>query len=449
MYSLPPDYHADQLFGQDYLDAFAEVYGYGMINLERAMTPGNSVYFYDGDSIVSANGNAYWRAASNTIFRASSAFSPSTATISAPFYDVLESVDGDMSLPRIWKNEFALGASSRRGLYMGDVLGEFKTRNDVSERIQVGNIGFSMSMSEKPYADNLDGLDNMELDYTSGNWNFAAGYQRHFTDGASRFDGMSNPVLGLASNVITSDLKYNTGRWTFGGRFYSGAITDETMLDNDPTLSSQYLPARLGMMQGAQSDFVWQDEKLGFTASVGTAYETNTLLGAQTGGLLDMGNGETMYVDTEFRYSPIENLTMTMRSTFARTMTDASGLFILDISNIYSNAFAFGIDAGNFSFGVSQPLTVSNGSLRYPYADYDVIDLGDGKYDLSITNMHIENVNLRPENKEVRFTGSYRHSFGNFTDGAIGFIYRVNPNNTDEFGNESIFMMKLSHRLGI
>lgn len=449
MYSLPPDYHADQLFGQDYLDAFAEVYGYGMINLERAMTPGNSVYFYDGDSIVSANGNAYWRAASNTIFRASSAFSPSTATISAPFYDVLESVDGDMSLPRIWKNEFALGASSRRGLYMGDVLGEFKTRNDVSERIQVGNIGFSMSMSEKPYADNLDGLDNMELDYTSGNWNFAAGYQRHFTDGASRFDGMSNPVLGLASNVITSDLKYSTGRWTFGGRFYSGAITDETMLDNDPTLSSQYLPARLGMMQGAQSDFVWQDEKLGFTASVGTAYETNTLLGAQTGGLLDMGNGETMYVDTKFRYSPIENLTMTMRSTFARTMTDASGLFILDISNIYSNAFAFGIDAGNFSFGVSQPLTVSNGSLRYPYADYDVIDLGDGKYDLSITNMHIENVNLRPENKEVRFTGSYRHSFGNFTDGAIGFIYRVNPNNTDEFGNESIFMMKLSHRLGI
>lgn len=449
MYSLPPDYHSDQLFRQDYLDAFAEVYGYGMINLERAMTPGNKIYFYDGNTIVSDNGNAYWRAASNTIFRASSAFSPSTAKISAPFYDIVESLDGEISLPRIWKNEFALGASSRRGLYMGDVLGEFKTRNDATERVQFGNFGFSMSLSEKPYADNLDGLDNMELDYTYGNWNFAASYQRHFTDGASRFDGMSNPILGLTSNAVTSDIVYNMGRWSFGGRAYSGAITDETMLDNDPTLASQYLPARLGMMQGAQSDVNWQGEKIGFSASVGAAYETDTLLGAQTGGLLDMGNGETMYVDTEFRYSPTENITMKLRSTFARTTTDAEGQFILGISDIDSNAFAFGVDAGNFSFSVAQPLSVSGGSLQYPYADYEIVDLGDGKYDISISNMHIENVDLRPENREVRFTGSYRHNFGEFTDGAIGFIYRVNPNNTNEFGNESIFMMKLSHRLGI
>jgi hypothetical protein len=49
----------------------------------------------------------------------------------------------------------------------------------------------------------------------------------------------------------------------------------------------------------------------------------------------------------------------------------------------------------------------------------------------------------------MRYSGAYRHKFGEFTDGAFGFIYRVNPNNTDEFGNESIFMMKLSHRLGI
>ncbi len=449
MYSLPLDYNADQLTGQAYLDAFAEVYGYGMINLERAMTPGKSIYFYDGNNIVSSNGDAYWRAATNTMFRASSVFSPSTATISAPFYDILESIDGEMSMPRVWKNEFALGASSKRGLYMGDVLGEFKTRNDAPDRVQFGNFGFSMSLSEKPYVDNLNGLDTMKLDYTSGNWNFAAGYQRHFTDGASRFDGMSNPILGLTSNAITSDIVYNMGRWSFGGRAYSGAITDETMLDNDPTVSSQYLPARLGMMQGAQSDVNWQGDKFGFSASVGAAYETNTLLGAQTGGLLDMGNGKTMYVDTEFRYSPIEKLTMKLRSTFARTTTEAEGQFILGISDIDSNAFALGLDAGNFSFSVAQPLTVSGGVLQYPYADYEIVDLGDGKYDLAITNMHIESVSLRPENREVRFTGSYRHNFGEFTDGAIGFIYRVNPNNTDEFGNESIFMMKLSHRLGI
>lgn len=449
MYSLPPDYHASELTGQDYLDAFVEVYGYGMINLERAMTPGNKIYYYDGNSIVSGNGNAYWRAASNTVFRASSAFSPSTAKISAPFFDILESVDGKMTLPRVWKNEFALGVTDKRGLYMGDVLGEFKTRNDAPQRVQFGNFGFSMTTSEKPYADNLNGLDNMRLDYTSGNWNFAAGYQRHFTDGASRFDGMSNPILGLTSNAMTTDVAYNMGRWTFGARAFSGAITDETMLDSDPTLASQYLPARLGLMQGAQSDISWQGERFGFTTSVGAAHENNTLLGAVSGGLLDMGNGDTIYVDSEFRYSPAENVTLTMRSTFARTTADATGQFILGMSDIDSNAFAFGVDAGNFSFSVSQPLTVSRGYMQFPYAEYELVDLGDGKYDLDITDMHIENVDLSPDKREVRFAGAYRHNFGEFTDGAIGFIYRVNPNNTDEFGNESIFMMKMTHRLGI
>ena len=449
MYALPPDYHEDELLGQDYLDAFAEVYGYGLINLERAMTPGNKIYFYDGNKIVSGNGNAYWRAASNTVFRASSAFGGRSATISAPFFDVLESVDGNMSMPRVWKNEFALGVTDARGLYMGDVLGEFKTRNADAPRVQVGNFGFSMAVSEKQYVDNLNGLDNLRLDYASGDWNFAAEYQRHFTDGASRFDGMSNPILGLASNAITTDAWYNMGRWSFGARAFSGAITDETMLDNDPTISSQYVPARLGLMQGAQSSVAWNSDAFGFTASVGAAFESDTLLGALSGGLLDMGSGDTVYVDSEFRFSPADDVTFKLRSTFARTTSDAAGQFILGLTDIDSNAFAFGVDAGNFSFSVSQPLTVANGAVMYPYAEYEIVDMGNGKYDLNISNTHIENMSLRPDVREVRFTGAYRHNFGEFTDGAIGFIYRVHPNNTDEFGNESIFMMKMTHRLGI
>ena len=449
MFSLPPDYHADQLLGQDYLDAFAEVYGYGLINLERAMTPGKKIYYYDGTNIVSGNGNAYWRAASNTVFRPSAAFGSGTSTISAPFFDILESIDGEMSMPRVWKNEFALGATGKRGLYMGDVLGEFKTRDEKPQRVQFGNFGFSMAVSEKPYADNLNGLDNMRLDYARGDWNFAAGYQRHFTDGASRFDGMANPILNFASNAITSDIAYNMGRWSFGARAFSGAITDETMLDSDPTLSAQYLPARLGLVHGAQSDIAWNGDKFGFSASVGTMRETDTLLGAMSGGLLDMGNGDTMYVDTELRWAPMDVLAFKLRSTFARTTADASGQFILGMTDIDSNAFAFGVDAGNFSFSVSAPLAISSGSIQYPYANYEIIETDDGKYDLNITDMYVADLNLRPDTREVRFSGTYRHNFGEFTDGAIGFIYRVNPNNTSEFGNESIFMMKMTHRLGI
>ena len=86
--------------------------------------------------------------------------------------------------------------------------------------------------------------------------------------------------------------------------------------------------------------------------------------------------------------------------------------------------------------------------------DYPFI-LDDSYFDVDENGALIVNylgerdIDLTPEKREYRFNASYRHKFGDWTDGALGFIYRVNPNNTDAFGNESIFMMKLSHRLGI
>lgn len=449
LYELPGEYQYSVDNGADYLDVFSQVFGYGLINLERATKPGTSVYFYDGNNIVSANGNAYWRAATDTMFRPSSVLSLRESTIRAPFYDVLESVDGEMSLPRVWENEFALGASDKRGLYMGDVLAELKTRRDNVARNQVGNIGVSMAFSERAYNDNMNGLDSLALDFQSGNWKLGASYQHYLTDGVSRFDGLANPVLGLASNAVVSDIKYNSGNWTFGARAFSGAITDEGLLENDPTISSQYMPATLGLMQGAQSEIVWENNGLSFGASVGFAHETDTILGAYTGGLLDLGAGDTMYIDGVAKYRVNEMINFMARATFAHTTSDASGQFILGMTDINSNAFAIGANVGNFEFVVSQPLAITDGALQYAYADYDVIEVADNKYELSVIDTRIEDLNLRPEKRELRFSGAYRHKFGEFTDGAVGFIYRVNPNHTDDFGDESIFMIKMTHRLGI
>lgn len=449
MYELPGEFQDSVDNGADYLDTFAQVFGYGLINLERATKPGASVYFYDGNNIVSANGNAYWRAASNTMFRPSSVLSLRGSTIRAPFYDMLESVDGKMTLPRVWENEFALGTSDERGLYMGDVLGEFKTRRDNVQRSQIGNIGLSMSFSERAYNDNMNGLDNLSLDYQSGKWALGASYQHYLTDGASRFDGLANPILGLVSNAIVSDVAYKNGNWTFGARVFSGAITDEGLLENDPTISAQYMPATLGMMQGAQSDVTWSNDKIAFTTSIGLAHESDTILGAQTDGLLNLGAGNTAYVDVVAKYSVSDLVDFTARATFARTTSDASGQFILGMTDVDSNAFAIGANIGNFEFAVSQPLAITDGALRYAYADYDVVEMADNKYELNVVDTHIEDLSLEPERRELRFSGAYRHKFGEFTDGAIGFIYRINPNHTDDFGNESIFMLKMSHRVGI
>ncbi len=450
LYALPNEYQFYVEKGKmDYLDAFKEVFGYGLINLERATTPGKSVYYYNGSDIVSSSGNAYWRAASNTAFRSAAAFGARNATLRTAAFDVLTSVDGELSLPRVWTNEFALGTNSRHGLYMGDVLGELKTRTADDNRVQIGQLGFSMAVSPRAYNDNMGGLDNMKLDWTTGNWNLAAGYQRHLTDGVSRFSGMSNPILGLASNAVVSDAEYNFGQWSFGARAFSGAITDESLLEYDPTIAANYAPARLGFVRGAGANVGWRGKYFEFDTTFGSANETNTVLGAYTDGLLNMGAGSTIFVDNELRIRPTDWLGITARATFARTTTDGTGDFVLGVSPLESNAFGIGADLGNLRLSVAQPLAVCRGALKYAYADYSVVDGADGNYALDIANAHIAEIDLSADTRELRFNVEYRHNFGMFTDGAVGFMYRVNPNNTDEFGNETIFMLKLSHRVGI
>lgn len=450
MYWLPQEYQALVDNGADYLDVFAQVYGYGLINLERATKPGTTIYYYNGNDIVSTDGkNAYWRAATNTMFKPSAVLNLRGATIRAPFYDVLTSVDGKLSLPRVWENEFALGGTNERGLYMGDVLGDLRVRTNSNQVAKIGNLDFSMSMSERTYVDNLNGLDNLKVGYSDGNWNFSASYQRYLTDGQSRFNGMMNPLLALASNAVVSDIEYNFGKWAFGARAFSGAITDEGLLENDPTISSQFMPAKLGLVHGVQSNVMFDSDKFSVVASVGNVAETNTLLGAYSDGLINMGAGNTLYVDTSAVYRLSNNFDLTARATFARTVSDVHGDFVLGMSDIYSDAFALGMRAGHFDLSVSAPLAVRSGTMQYAYADYSVIEMQDGGFELKVNDMYVDNVGLVPDNRELRFMGAYRHKFGEFTDGAFGFIYRVNPNHTDEFGDESIFMMKLSHRLGI
>ena len=449
MYSLPPEYYQNSMNSEEFLKAFAEVFGYGLINLERAMTPGKSIYFFDGFNIVSANGNGYWRAATNTKFRPSGVLNLSDTTISAPFYDVVESVDGQTILPRVWENEFAFGTNSKRGLYMGDVLGDLKVTDNLMHKTMIGDMEFAMSVSDRMYNDNMNGLDNLSLNYNGDDWKFGVSYQHYLTDGASRFNGMSSPVLGLISNAVVSDIDYSLGNIEFGMRMFSGSITDEGLLENDPTISAQYMPAKLGGMYGAQSDVVWRNDNFDFGAAVGVANETDTLLGAYTDGLLQLGAGNTTYVEVQSEYRLTEDIKFNARATFAQTKSDASGNFILGMSDIESNAFAIGAKVGNFELSVSQPLAITDGNLKYAYAKYDVVSNENGNSELNIVDTHIASLDLRPDNRELRFVGSYHHNLGQFTDAAFGFIYRINPNHTDKFGEESVFMFKISHKLGI
>ncbi|MFQ6759783.1 MAG: hypothetical protein ACLRFM_00025 [Alphaproteobacteria bacterium] len=438
MYELPSGYDFT-------LDTFKDFFGYGVINLNRATTPGKSIHYFSDGKIVAANGNAYWRTAAVSKLRGSNVFGARGATIPVAAYDVVSSVDGAVSVMRQWNMDVALSGDASHGLYLGDTLAELKTR-DVDNSVTVGNFKFGFARSEKFYDDNMSGVDNLSIAWDNDRFGFSSGYQHYLTDGAGRFSGMSNPVLALTSNAVSNAVELKSGRFGVSGRAFVGNITTDGLLENDPAISNNFAAAKLGDVMGAESGVAVRGEKLSIATNFGTMHETNTVLGARGYGFFDFGGADTNYIDSVIKYSVNDWAKLTLRGTYAWTRTgDVTGGVINGLSELKSNAFAAGVNLGNFDLTVSMPLALVSGAMRYSVADVALDDNGA----LIANNFSEHSIDLTPDVREYRLNASYRHQFGEWTDGALGFIYRVNPNNTDAFGNESIFMMKLSHRLGI
>ena len=450
MYELPLEYNVSTMSSSEYLNAFKEVFGYGLINLERAITPGYSVYYYSDGDIVSASGNAFWRNAITTTSSSSRASTVlgSRAAIKTSFYDIVESADGSLSLPRVWNTTVSLGNDSKHGLYMGDVLADFSVDSTNKHTNKIGNMTFDMAISPRAYTDNFNGLDNLKVSLNNENYDLEAGYQHYLTDGESRFNGRANGILSLVANSVSSGAKYKTGNFAFGAHAFSGTITDENLLEKDPVVSAQFEPGRLGFANGGAMDVSYNNDKFGFNMSFGNMHETNTVLGSISEGLLSLNGANTQYIDAVAIYKPVEKVNLSARATFANTRANVGDGIISELSDIKSNAFALGADVYGFSFTAAMPLAAVDGHMGYDYADLNVVE-NDGSYEIAVNNPRVEYVDLAAQKRELRFSGSYRQPLGDFTDAGIGFVYRVNPSNTDVFGNESIFMFKLHHRLGI
>ena len=434
-YELPSGYELT-------LENFKDFYGYGLINLDRATTPGKSVYYYSDGRIVS--GNVYWRVASAQN-HSSSVFGMRSATLPLSFYDVLTDVDNTVSLPRVWNMNLSLGNDVSHGLYMGDTLAELKT-HDEDNTVSIGNLTFGFARSERAYDDNMSGVDNMSLAYDNERFGFRADYQHYLTDGAGRFTGLANPVLALASNAMTSNFVLHNGRFSLSGRGFIGSVTSEGLLENDPVVSANFAAAKLGDVMGAESGVKFNGERLSLTSNVGTMRESNTVLGAMWNGVLNSNGADTNYIDSTLAYKVTDDIGLSLRGTYAWTRAnDIAGGVINGLSELKSNSFAAALRVGNFDLAVSMPLALTRGEMYYSYADFSV----NNNNELLVNNAGEYAYDLTPDVREYRFNASYKHKFGDWTDGALGFIYRVNPNNTDAFSNESIFMMKLSHRLGI
>ena len=328
------------------------------------------------------------------------------------------------------------------------MLGDFNVDSTNKQHKQIDKMTFDMSLSPKNYNDNLGGLDDLKVAFSNKEFDVHAQYQRHFTDGESRFNGRANGVLNLITNSVASGADYKIGNLSFGGRAFMGDVTDENLVETDPVVSAQFEPGRLGFANGGEFNTGYNNNKFNLNMSFGVLNETNTVLGMLSNGLLGIDGAETQYIDVTAAYRPVENVKLSLRGTFANTVAKPSGEIIAELSNIKSNAFAFSADIGGFSFTAAMPLAAVSGTMGYDYADFAVVE-NDGHYEVMLNNPHTEYIDLSAQKREMRLSASYKKAIGEFTDAGLGLVYRVNPGNTDMFGNESILMLKLHHRLGI
>lgn len=450
MYKLPSDYQfeLDNNPNTNYFEIFKKVFGYGLINLERATTPGKTIYYYNGDRIISNvnGGNAYWGDFSKTRFASSSVLRPRLSKISVQYYDMLESPDKSLSLPRIWKHNFNLNKENNVNNISKNIFESLQPFTRNSEQ-KIDNFSFVLSSSGSHFG-NFSDLNNFNIKYEKDNFNFSSSFKNNLTDNLSNFEGRENQILSLVSNLVIADTKYSLKNFSFKTSVFSGDILDKNLISKSELSNSLLESAKIGSASGFSFDVSFNKNNFNISSSIGKLNEKGSVLGTGTGGLLDLGSGDTIYLDNRVSYNLTNDINLQFNFITSQTKTNNRNeqSFIKDITDIYSNAYSINVDHKNFSFSIFQPLTVYSGDMTYAYSDFNLIPKTKGGYSLS-SKYYLDKVSLSP-NKELRFVGTYRKNLGIFTDSIFNFIYRINPDGFTE-RNETILMMKLSHRLGI
>ena len=436
-YELPLDMlvRLDGLSGDarsaEWMRAFNETFGYGLANLERATRPGEQLLFFGNSTRV---GDGRWTGAYSgalaaagtqaaTTFQASNAFGGDPMTISMPMFGFVQAYNGE-SMPLVFQNDIQVGGE-RHGLHLIDLLNEIDFDKDDDAPIRLSMTADGMAVR------------SLRVNFAGDDYKFGGEFRERL--GFNTFDN-DNPIQNVAG-IMTSAFYEREIGGGFNHRFsfFGGQVTDEGLLQHDPSLADRWMPVALGTVYGFDSS-VGVDTGLGmFRFGGGYMHEDNTTLGAYTGGLFNFGGGETIYANAEVRIGAF-----TARYMAAQTRTNpGTDGFIAGLSNLYSDAYSLNADFGRWSFNVSRPLAITRGTLSHVQTDWEIIDNGIGMgMDLE-TNSYINDISLAANNRETRAAFLYQPDIkSERTRLAFGVVARHNPNNMAGF--EGIGMMKFN-----
>jgi len=427
------------------------IYGRGLVNLDAATNPsGNS---------------SDWTIALSSIN--SSSFSGSGMNLSSVFGDAMLQNNQRIMFTDVFDKDYQVNLNSLTHSIKDtktnqERLSEFGSGNFAQE-VSLGKdseLAFTLGQKNESnlrtslgdYNDKHDQNKFMLKQNFSGSskadapsFNTALGYNINAADmlGYSSFeqsskdhlqisDAFKNPYLNLTeyANGASAGYKYAN----FGVRVAGYEAKDQR---------EEYQFSDGNKTSGNLAEVYYSNDGLSLAVQAGSSRETNTFLGSESGGALQLdSDSPTYFTGVAASYSPVDNFAIKANYNTGTTKLSTSGSSLIsNVSDVQSDSFALGVEFQNvnskddkFGVSLSQPLRITSASA-YATLPEDIAADGTILYQDA-------RLNLSPAGREMDLEAYYNLPLSGTSQLSLGSMVRTEPNHVKDASDEGLLLMK-------
>lgn len=416
-----------------------EVYGWGMLDLERATRP-------VGDTLVPVDTNVFKLKSFSTADSGANLSSKISNSIknlnlSFAFFDSfnrpfmtnlndyigieknrIDTIDVVKNFATKSNNKIALNKNGSSNFYFSNSVVENHNYQELEFSKEINNLednnyGFNFYFGNNPYNAFIDKNINFYNNYSlskSYNYNIINPYFK----ANSNYNFATNNIFKLNDNLSLN----------FGALYQKYTMNYEKKYKNE--ISNDEIGDAFSIINGityVPKNFISSKIELGILN------EKDTLHGSKMDGAFNIGkNNITYLINLQNDFKIGEKFSIFTKANFGWTKVNTNTMSLIkDVSTIYSNSFGFGANYNfknsNMSLLITQPVQIKSGNIK--------MNLPIGRdYD---GNIYYQNhkIDLKSD-KEINYQLAFNKNISEDSSFNLGFIFR------DYIKNESIFLLK-------
>lgn len=420
-----------------------EVYGWGMLDLERATRPYGTILVPIDTRISSSSIGLL-----DSAVKLSSTFANSIKNANLSFV-ILDDFNRTFTLNL--NDYIATEKSSLNTIGILNNFGSNSLRNIALNKAKTFNLYTSNSVIDNHKYQELEfssSINNITDNDYGFNFYFGNNPYNAFVNNKSDFYNSYSLSKSYSYNILNPYFKANSD-YNFGlnniVKLYDDLNVNFGVLYQDYSMSyeDKYydktgdydLGSAFSVLSGLNYNL---SKNISTKLEFGVLNEYNTLLGSQMNGAFGIGKNNLTYMislQNDVRFN--DKFSIFGKANFGWTEANTeSNLLIKDISTLYSNSFAGGINYNlnnkenkveNISLLVSQPVQIKSGSIQI---NMPIARDNDG-------NIYYQNnkINLRDEG-EIDLQLAYNKALNKDSSFNFGVVYR------DYLENEAVFLLK-------